>query len=197
MATDLVSDTARRVVEYPIPLAAGVGGVLTSVAGSVAQTAESASGAAQQVGGANLAWAGTAIAVAGLGVQVYLMATAARRKSRAEDAAADLLHDTREEATWGGKYREEVRLRSEAEGRIILLEKQNAEQARVMLGMQAKLEGLQSKLDEFKNSARKAVKQLDRKVDENAARVAAVEVAQGSTSGIEIPATPVPPEPKS
>jgi hypothetical protein len=49
----------------------------------------------------------------------------------------------------------------------------------------------QKQIDKFRKGAGKAVKQLNEKVKENADRIATVEAQQGSTSNLELPATPV------
>ncbi len=50
---------------------------------------------------------------------------------------------------------------------------------------------LKAELQKFAGKAKAAVKHVNKKVDENAERIAAVEAQQGSTSNLELPATPV------
>lgn len=50
---------------------------------------------------------------------------------------------------------------------------------------------LKAELEKFSGKAKAAVKHVNKKVDENAERIAAVEAHQGSSSNLELPATPV------
>jgi cell division protein FtsB len=212
MATDLMTSATEanmpdRLAQYTVPLATGVGGALTSLAGSVAQTADAAAGQVSQVGGSNVAWAGTAIAVVSLAVQGYLMAMAARRKSRSDDAAAKLADDTREFETWGGKYNAEIVLRSKAEARLEVVEAENRElktevdklrrENREMIGklmqMEAAVSSLTASLDEYKHKQDRADAKQEKVVEvvkKTAKKVQAIEHNVNTLSGDDIPTDP-------
>lgn len=92
-----------------------------------------------------------------------------RERKRANDKA--------DRAEQTGEFEIEVRRRVELEEEVKRLRTQNADQ--------------QQQIDKLRKGAGKAVKQLSEKVEANAERIAAVEAHQGSSSGLDIPATPV------
>jgi len=214
MATDLMTSAAEadmpnRLIQYPV--AAGGVSALASLAGSVAQTADAAGDKAGdvvgQLGGSNVAWTGTAFAFAAFGVQLYLMAAAARRKNRSDDAAAKILEDTREYQTWGGDYKAELKLRNKAEARLEVVEAENRElktevdklrtENRAMIGrllqMEATVSSLTASLDEYKHKQDRAEAKQEKVVKvvkQTAAKVEAIEHNVNTLSGDDIPTDP-------
>lgn len=77
-----------------------------------------------------------------------------------------------------------VRSNDERGRKIEELEAQNGDQ-------QKQIDALKAQLQKFAGKAKAAVKHVNKKVDENAERIAAVEAHQGSSSNLELPATPV------